>query len=123
MILSRTEMKTATTQEKTPRLIYRVMMMGFAAMLALAAVPAKAHESFSELAAALTPSVVNISTTMVVDGQGNNFPTFPEGSPFEDFLEEFRDRGGQRRSQALGSGFIVDKSGIIVTNNHVIESR
>ena len=47
-------------------------------MLALAAVPAKAHESFSELAAALTPSVVNISTTMVVDGQGNNFPTFPK---------------------------------------------
>ena len=78
MILSRIEMKTAKAQEITPRLIYRVMMLCFAAMLALAAVPAKAHESFSELAAALTPSVVNISTTMVVDGQGNNFPTFPK---------------------------------------------
>lgn len=100
-----------------------LMLASMAAMFIFFMTPAKAHESFSELAAALSPSVVNISTTMVVDGQGGNFPTFPPGSPFEDFLEEFRDRGGQQRSQALGSGFIIDnQKGIIVTNNHVIES-
>ncbi|MCE2517285.1 MAG: trypsin-like peptidase domain-containing protein, partial [Alphaproteobacteria bacterium] len=77
--------------------------------------------SFADLAERLSPSVVNISTTTVIEGQ-NNFPQFPPGSPFEDFLEEFRDRGSKRQSQALGSGFIVDTKGIVVTNNHVIES-
>lgn len=99
-----------------------LMLVSMAAMLIFTMLPAKAHESFSELASTLSPSVVNISTTTVIEGQGGNFPTFPPGSPFEDFLEEFRNRGGQQRSQALGSGFIIDQKGIIVTNNHVIES-
>ena len=48
---------------------------------------------------------------------------FPEGSPFEDFFKEFRDRDEpSRRAQSLGSGFIIDAAGIVVTNNHVITS-
>ena len=88
--------------------------------------PVQAHSerpgSFADLAEKLSPAVVNISTTTVVENQQNNFPQFPPGSPFEDFLEEFRDRGSKRQAQALGSGFIVDAKGIVVTNNHVIES-
>ena len=50
-------------------------------------------------------------------------PQFPEGSPFEDFFKEFQDRGEpSRRAQSLGSGFIIDAAGIVVTNNHVIEN-
>lgn len=94
-------------------------------MIFVAIMPAFADNrpnSFADLAERLSPSVVNISTTTVIEGQDNNFPTFPPGSPFEDFLEEFRNRGSKRQAQALGSGFIVDAKGIVVTNNHVIES-
>ena len=104
------------------------IIMGFmvmAAMVIFTIMPAFAENrpnSFADLAERLTPSVVNISTTMVIEGQGNNFPKFPPGSPFEDFLEEFRNNGSKRQAQALGSGFIVDVSGIVVTNNHVIEA-
>ncbi|MEM7442028.1 MAG: DegQ family serine endoprotease [Pseudomonadota bacterium] len=85
-------------------------------------------ESFADLAEALLPSVVNISTTQVLDGDelGNqNVPQFPPGSPFEDFFEDFQNRrGGEglppRQASALGSGFIIDSSGIVITNNHVI---
>ena len=96
------------------------------AFVVVAIVPVQAHSerpgSFADLADQLSPAVVNISTTTVIENQQNNFPQFPPGSPFEDFLEEFRDRGSKRQAQALGSGFIVDKKGIVVTNNHVIES-
>ncbi len=79
--------------------------------------------SFADLAEEKTPSVVNISTTTIVrDKRGMDMPQFPEGSPFEDFFKEFEDRGKSRRTQSLGSGFIIDKDGIVVTNNHVIEN-
>jgi serine protease Do len=78
--------------------------------------------SFSGLAGKLSPAVVNIATTTVVEGQQQFAPQFPPGSPFEDFLDEFSDRGSKRRFQSLGSGFIIDNEGIVVTNNHVIES-
>ena len=77
--------------------------------------------SFADLAERVMPSVVNISTTTTVTTQTNPFPfQFPPGSPFEDM---FKDYGvpQERKSSALGSGFIIDEKGIVVTNNHVIQ--
>ncbi len=83
--------------------------------------------SFADLAEGLQDSVVNISTAQRITGtRGIPIPEVPEGSPFQEFFEEFFDRnrdGENRRSrrvQSLGSGFVIDASGIIVTNNHVI---
>ncbi len=100
-----------------------------------------APDSFADLAANLAPAVVNISSQQAVQAKadrpsGSNDPQFPQGSPFEQFFHDFMERhgapGGQnngdsggdaepRRGVALGSGFIIDPSGFIVTNNHVIE--
>ncbi len=78
-------------------------------------------ESFADLAEKLMPSVVNISTTTTVVANNNPFPfQFPPGSPFEDMFKEFG-TPQERKSSALGSGFIIDEKGIVVTNNHVIQ--
>ena len=67
------------------------------------------------------PAVVNISTTTTVVKNVNPFPfEFPPGSPFEDMFKEFG-TPQKRKSSALGSGFIIDKKGIVITNNHVIQ--
>ena len=77
--------------------------------------------SFADLAEKLMPSVVNISTTTTITTQSNPFPfQFPPGSPFEDMFKEFG-TPQERKSAALGSGFIIDEKGIVVTNNHVIQ--
>jgi serine protease Do len=97
-------------------------------------------ESLADLAEKLLPTVVNISTTSAPQqasrrGQQRGeretvpMPQFPPGSPFEEFFKEFfdrqeRERGDRpqqgRRSTSVGSGFIIDAAGIVVTNNHVI---
>tara|TARA_Y100000591_G_scaffold193957_1_gene167750 strand:+ start:2340 stop:3743 length:1404 start_codon:yes stop_codon:yes gene_type:complete len=78
-------------------------------------------ESFADLAEKLMPSVVNISTTQTIVSNSNPFPfQFPPGSPFEDMFKEFG-APQERKSSALGSGFIIDEKGIVVTNNHVIQ--
>jgi len=79
-------------------------------------------ESFADLAKRLMPSVVNISTTTTVVTNINPFPgfQFPPGSPFEDMFKEFG-TPQKRKSSALGSGFIIDVTGIVITNNHVIQ--
>ena len=77
--------------------------------------------SFADLAEKLMPSVVNISTTQVITTRTNPFPfEFPPGSPFEDMFRDFGEPQ-QRRTSALGSGFIIDNDGRVVTNNHVIQ--
>ena len=110
--------------------------LGFGAALAaslmmagLAAGPAAAQgpESVADVAAPLLDAVVNISTTQTIaGGKGVPVPQLPDGSPFQDFFDEFFNQKGQtdnhpRKVQSLGSGFIIDAAGIIVTNNHVIE--
>ena len=78
--------------------------------------------SFADLAEKLMPSVVNISTTQTVVTNVNPFPfEFPPGSPFEDMFKEFG-APQKRKASALGSGFIIDADGIVITNNHVIKS-
>jgi serine protease Do len=102
-------------------------------------------ESFADLAATLLPAVVNISSSQAAqqraDRGGPDVPQFPPGSPFEQFFRDFLDRnrpgqqqgkrppggapdggpGGGGRAVSLGSGFIIDPTGYIVTNNHVID--
>ena len=79
-------------------------------------------ESFADLAEKLMPSVVNISTSKTVVTNSNPLPfNFPPGSPFEDMFKEFG-APQERKSAALGSGFIIDEKGIVITNNHVIQN-
>ena len=78
-------------------------------------------ESFADLAEKLMPSVVYISTTQTIVTNVNPFPfEFPPGSPFEDMFKEFG-TPQKRKASALGSGFIIDAKGIVITNNHVIK--
>lgn len=84
-------------------------------------------DSFADLIEELIPAVVSIASTTIVKSQNNQtMPKFPEGSPFDEFFKDYfknekRNSPSERPMVGLGSGFIIDKSGIIVTNNHVIE--
>jgi len=104
------------------------MMMGSPATLPAAAQSNHGPVSVADLAEGLLDAVVNISTSQNVDsGVAQPRLRAPEGSPFQDFFDEYfndRDQGGprSRKVSSLGSGFVIDaEEGIIVTNNHVIE--
>jgi serine protease Do len=83
-----------------------------------------APDSFADLAEQLMPSVVNISTTQTIKTTSNPNPfpfKFPPGSPFGEMFKDFENQQPkERKASALGSGFIIKESGIVITNNHVI---
>ena len=118
--------------------VRRASARAFLAVFAAAAIawpalpqPAQARgpEAIADVAEQVIDAVVNISTKQSVDIRGG-VPNLPPGSPFEEFFEEFfknkRGQNGepqaptQRRVNSLGSGFIIDPAGLVVTNNHVI---
>jgi serine protease Do len=125
-----------------PALTSRLRLMGIAISLGaaslLATVPASARgpDGIADIAEKVIDSVVNISTSQSVEAKGGRdaMPQLPPGSPFEEFFDDFfkNRRGGSpkggersemqppRKTNSLGSGFIIDASGVVVTNNHVI---
>lgn len=111
--------------------IGRVVVIAALALATGIAVPAAARAqgggpaSLRGVAQPLLDAVVNISTSQTLKGpQGVQMPQVPPGSPFEDFFKDFFDgqKGGDgpRKVNSLGSGFVIDPKGLIVTNEHVI---
>src|SRR6516225_7352388 len=102
------------------------------AVLSAKPVAARGPENIADVAEQVIDAVVNISTSQKVDSHISGLPDLPPGSPMEEFFDEFfkNRRGGRgggdnaergpRRVNSLGSGFIIDPSGLVVTNNHVI---
>jgi len=118
---------SVSTPRVAPRRIARALVVAFALAGLATPAPAAGPPSVADLAAGLIDAVVNISTSQTIAGsKGVPVPKLPEGSPFQDFFDQFFNQKGEqdnqpRRVQSLGSGFVIDPSGLIVTNNHVIE--
>jgi serine protease Do len=116
--------------------------LGAASVLVSAPASARGPDGIADVAERVIDAVVNISTSQTVEAKGGGgegrgaMPQLPPGSPFEEFFDDFfknrrggpgGNRGGDKggdlqphKTNSLGSGFIVDTSGIVVTNNHVI---
>ena len=109
--------------------VLTVLALAFPAAIAPAA--ARGPDAIADIAESVIDAVVNVSTSQTVESKPGAMPQLPPGSPFEEFFDEFfKNRRGQgenperdhtpRRVNSLGSGFIIDASGLVVTNNHVI---
>src|SRR6202158_2387123 len=111
--------------------------LGAGSVLMSAPALARGPDGIADVAEKVIDAVVNISTSQTVEAKGGGaegrgaMPQLPPGSPFEEFFDDFfkNRRGGPggkgsdlqpHKTNSLGSGFIVDTAGIVVTNNHVI---
>jgi serine protease Do len=116
---------SATRPVQVPIRALWLLALSIGLLIAQAMIAQARPDSFADLAQKVSPSVVNITTSTMVEGNAGASPLVPEGSPFEDFFERFRDQMEEgnrpRRSSALGSGFVISEDGFVVTNNHVIE--
>jgi serine protease Do len=127
----------APSEASSARRLSASWLAVFALLVTLWPTPGAARaapESFADLAEQVMGAVVNISASTTTEARNRTLPQLPQGTPFEDLFEEFFNRRGQqapgqgennapqrqRRSNSLGSGFVIDASGIVVTNNHVI---
>jgi serine protease Do len=125
---------TAATSALSHRLrpLVAAVCLGVAAVLTSQPAFARGPEGIADVAEKVIDAVVNISTSQTIeaksDGHGT-MPQLPPGSPFEEFFDDFfkNRKGGKgggdlqpHKTNSLGSGFIIDESGIVVTNNHVI---
>ncbi len=129
---------TGAISALSPRLRACAAAICLGASTLLVPIPASARgpDGIADVAEKVIDAVVNISTTQTVEAKGGGergaMPQLPPGSPFEEFFDDFfknrrggpgGDKGGglqPRKTNSLGSGFIVDTSGVVVTNNHVI---
>src|SRR3954454_14544254 len=130
----------ATIRLRPIRLRFGLAALAIGAFSALGS-PAYARgpEGIADVAEKVIDAVVNISTSQPAEAKGggggsNTMPQLPPGSPFEEFFDDFfknrkgpggGSKGGEnspapRKTNSLGSGFIIDTSGVVVTNNHVI---
>ena len=121
------------------RMMGAAISIGAASMLSSAPAFARGPDGIADIAEKVIDAVVNISTSQKVEGRpgpgAQQMPNLPPGSPFEEFFDDFfknrrgppgkgGDKSGEfqpRKTNSLGSGFIVDTAGIVVTNNHVID--
>src|SRR5689334_8885629 len=119
------------------RPILTAACLAMASAVVSAPASARGPDGIADVAEKVIDAVVNISTSQTVEAKGGGdgkgtMPQLPPGSPFEEFFDDFfkNRRGGPggkgggdlqpRRTNSLGSGFIIDDSGVVVTNNHVI---
>src|SRR4029077_9934956 len=130
-------MTAATIATSRLRLALAAIAIGAFSVVASPA-SARGPEGIADVAEKVIDAVVNISTSQTVEAKGgtNTMPQLPPGSPFEEFFDDFfknrrgpgggskggdrSDNGPPRKTNSLGSGFIIDTSGVVVTNNHVI---
>ncbi len=102
------------------KIIKKIFLIYFFFNVGSLAIARSAPDSFADLAEKLMPSVVNISTTQTIKSTSNQFPfEFPPGSPLEEMFKDFQ-RPTERKASSLGSGFIINENGTVITNNHVI---